>query len=122
MSVDSGINLGLPVAPLAENKELAAELQIVYNALKILQQVLNDAGIPSGTTPAPTTLPVANGGTGAATLTGILKGAGTTALVGISSSTAGHLLVVTGANAYAFQALSILSIPGDVFAFAAAHG
>ena len=104
MTIDSALNLGLPAAPLTQSTELAGELQIVYNALRILQQVLDDAGITGGTTLPSSVIDVAHGGTAANTLTGILKGAGTAAITGISSSTAGHLLKCTGANTYAFQA------------------
>ena len=77
MSIDSALNLNLPVVPLTANKELAGELQIVYNALNIILQALNDAGIPSGgSTPAPGTLAVVNGGTGVNAISGILIGNG----------------------------------------------
>lgn len=70
-----------------------------------MAQALNDAGIPSGgATPSPSVLDVANGGTGAATLTGIVKATGTSAFTAITSSTAGHILSCTGANTYAFAA------------------
>lgn len=104
MTIDSALDLKLPAAPLTQNQEIAGELQIIYNALRILQQVLDDAGIYGGTTTPSTVLDVAHGGTGANTLTGIVKGAGTAALAGISSSTVGHVLKCTGANTYAFQA------------------
>ena len=104
MTIDSALNLGMPATPLTQNQEIAGELQIIYNAIRILQQVLDDAGITGGGTVPSSVIDVAHGGTGAATLTGILKGAGTAAVVGISSSTAGHLLKCTGANTYAFQA------------------
>lgn len=54
------------------------------------------------------TLPVANGGTGAATLTGILQGNGTSAVTAIgNSSTVGQVLRVTGASTYAWGALDL---------------
>jgi hypothetical protein len=54
------------------------------------------------------TLPVANGGTGAATLTGLLQGTGTTAVTTVTdSSTVGQLLRVTGASAYGFGAADL---------------
>src|SRR5262245_35762367 len=53
------------------------------------------------------TLPVANGGTGAATLTGVLVGSGTSAVTAITSSTTGQVPRVTGANTFAFGALSL---------------
>ncbi len=53
-------------------------------------------------------LPVANGGTGASTLTGILQGNGTGAVTGISnSSTVGQTLRVTGASTYGWGALDL---------------
>ena len=54
------------------------------------------------------TLPVANGGTGATTLTGLLQGNGTGAVTAISnSSTVGQILRVTGASTYAWGALDL---------------
>lgn len=51
---------------------------------------------------------VANGGSGAATLTGILQGNGTSAFTAISnSSTVGQVLRVTGASTYAWGALDL---------------
>lgn len=51
---------------------------------------------------------VAQGGTGAATLTGLLQGNGTGAITGISnSSTVGQVLRVTGTSAYAWGALDL---------------
>jgi hypothetical protein len=124
MTIDSALNLGMPATPLTQNQEIAGELQIIYNAIRILQQVLDDAGITGGGTVPSSVIDVAHGGTGAATLTGILKGAGTAAVVGISSSTSGHVLVCTGANTYAFQvpsgAFSVLTASTSIQATAAA--
>lgn len=54
------------------------------------------------------TLPVANGGIGAATLTGLAQGNGTGAFTAITnSSTAGQTLRVTGASTYAWGALDL---------------
>lgn len=51
---------------------------------------------------------VADGGTGAVTLTGLLQGNGTGAVTGIAnSSTVGQVLRVTGASTYAWGALSL---------------
>jgi hypothetical protein len=51
---------------------------------------------------------VAQGGTGAASLTGLLQGNGTSAITGITnSSTVGQVLRVTGASTYAWGALSL---------------
>lgn len=63
-------------------------------------------------------LPVANGGSGAATLTGLLQGNGTGAFTGITdSSTVGQTLRVTGATAYGWGALDLAdgdAITGDL--------
>lgn len=54
------------------------------------------------------TLAVANGGTGATTLTGLLQGNGTGAFTAIAnSSTVGQVLRVTGASTYAWGALDL---------------
>lgn len=53
------------------------------------------------------TLPVANGGSGATTLTGILQGNGTSAMTALTSSTAGQVLRVTGANTFAWGAVDL---------------
>lgn len=54
------------------------------------------------------TVSVANGGTGAATLTGLLQGNGTSAVTTVTNSTTvGQTLRVTGSNTYAFGALDL---------------
>ena len=54
------------------------------------------------------TLPVGNGGTGAATLTGLLQGNGTSAVTAIANSTTvGQTLRVTGSNTYGWGALDL---------------
>lgn len=54
------------------------------------------------------TLPVANGGTGATTVTGLLQGNGTSAVTAITNSSAvGATLRVTGAATYAWGALDL---------------
>lgn len=54
------------------------------------------------------TVPVASGGTGATTLTGLLQGNGTSAVTAISnSSTTGQTLRVTGASTYGWGALDL---------------
>ena len=54
------------------------------------------------------TVDVADGGSGAATLTGLLQGNGTSAFTGISnSSTVGQALRVTGASTYAWGAVDL---------------
>ena len=58
--------------------------------------------------PGGTDVAVADGGTGASTLTGLLQGNGTSAITGISnSSTVGQTLRVTGASTYAWGALDL---------------
>ena len=65
-----------------------------------------------------TDVPVADGGTGASTLTGLLQGNGTSAITGITnSSTVGQVLRVTGASTYAWGALDLAdtdAITGDL--------
>lgn len=53
------------------------------------------------------TLPVANGGTGAATLTGMLQGNGTSAVTALTSTTAGQVLRVTGSNTFGWGAVDL---------------
>ena len=109
MTITSGLNSGLPAAPLATDPVLNGELQIIYNTLRNIIQALNDAGIPSGgITPSATILPVVNGGTGIATATGLLKGNGTAAMSAVAtSSTVGQVLRVTGANTYVWGAVNL---------------
>ncbi|MBI5457512.1 hypothetical protein HY971_02180, partial [Candidatus Kaiserbacteria bacterium] len=71
-----------------------------------------------GTLTLTTDLSVANGGTGASTLTGLLQGNGTSAFTAITdSSTAGQVLRVTGASTYAWGALDLAdtdAVTGDL--------
>lgn len=69
-----------------------------------------------GTAPSPInlatsvtgTLPVANGGTGTTTLTGLLQGNGTSAITTITNSTTvGQVLRVSGSNTYTWGALDL---------------
>lgn len=54
------------------------------------------------------TLPVANGGTGATTVTGLLQGNGTSAVTAITNSTTvGQVLRVTASNTYGWGALDL---------------
>lgn len=79
---------------------------------------LATAGAVNLTSHVTGTLPVANGGTGATTLTGILQGNGTSAVTAITnSSTVGQVLRVTGASTYAWGALDLAdtdAITGDL--------
>lgn len=61
----------------------------------------------TGTIVFTTALSVANGGSGAATLTGVLVGNGTSAFTASTSSTTGQVLRCTGANTFAFGALNL---------------
>jgi len=63
------------------------------------------------------TLPVANGGTGATTLTGTLIGNGTSAFTAATSSTVGQVLRCTGANTFAYGAVDLAdtdAVTGDL--------
>lgn len=73
--------------------------------------------------PVTGTLDVADGGTGATTLTGILLGTGTTAVTAIAnSSTVGQVLRVTGAAAYAWGALDLANGNAYTGALPASNG
>lgn len=68
------------------------------------------------------TLPVANGGSGATTLTGMLVGNGTGAFTAITSSTTGQIPRVTGANTFAFGALDLANTSAVTGILAPANG
>lgn len=68
------------------------------------------------------TLPVANGGTGAATLTGLPLGSGTSAFTAITSSTVGQVLRVTAANTFAFGAVDLDDTDAITGTLAVANG
>lgn len=82
------------------------------NTLATAGTILLSSGNVSGT------LAVANGGTGAVTLTGLLQGNGTSAVTAITnSSTVGQILRVTGASTYGWGALDLSdtdAITGDL--------
>jgi hypothetical protein len=70
-----------------------------------------------------TVLPVSNGGSGAATLTGLLQGNGTSAFTAITnSSTVGQVLRVTGASTYAWGALDLADTDAVTGTLPAARG
>ena len=54
-----------------------------------------------------TDLTVSNGGTGVSTITGIVKGNGTSAMSAVTSSTVGQVLRCTGTDAFAFGSLDL---------------
>lgn len=88
-----------PATPLA----LGTSTQVLHG---------NAGGAPTWgavtlTTDVTGTLPVANGGTGATTLTGMVRGNGTGAFTVVTSSTVGQVLRVTGANTFAFGAVDL---------------
>lgn len=69
------------------------------------------------------TLPVANGGSGATTLTGLLQGNGTSAITAITnSSTVGQVLRVTAASTYAWGALDLADTDAVTGILAIANG
>lgn len=83
----------------------AGETDITIAA--ILNTIATDGAVTLSTS-VTGTLPVANGGTGATTLTGLLQGNGTSAVTAIpNSSTVGQVLRVTGASTYAWGALDL---------------
>lgn len=68
----------------------------------------SNAALSAGSLTLTTDLSVANGGTGASTLTGLLQGNGTSAVTAITNSTTvGQVLRVTGSNTYAWGALDL---------------
>lgn len=83
----------------------------------ILNTIATDGAVTL-TTSVAGVLPVANGGTGANILTGLLQGNGTSAVTAIGdSSTVGQVLRVTGASTYAWGALDLSdtdAITGDL--------
>jgi len=93
----------------------AGETDLTFAAIL---NTIATAGSVSLTGAVSGTLPVANGGTGATTLTGLLQGNGTSAVTAITnSSTVGQVLRVTGASTYAWGALDLAdtdAITGDL--------
>jgi len=93
----------------------AGETDLTFAAIL---NTIATAGSVSLTGAVSGTLPVANGGTGATTLTGLLQGNGTSAVTAITnSSTVGQILRVTGASTYAWGALDLAdtdAITGDL--------
>jgi len=95
MPSNSEINMGLPLAPLTTEPVLFSELTTVYNALRILQQVMDDAGIVPG---PPAVIPVASGGTGIVSYTigDMIYASGTTALSKLAAVASGKVLTSNG--------------------------
>jgi hypothetical protein len=95
------IGSGLTAADDAGNSRTTITLNTFLNTLATAGNI-NLATVVTGT------LPVANGGTGATTLTGLLQGNGTSAITAITnSSTVGQVLRVTNTNTYAWGALDL---------------
>lgn len=67
----------------------------------------SNVSITGGSITGITDLAVADGGTGASTLTGTLIGNGTAAFTAATSTTAGQVLRCTGANTFAYGALDL---------------
>jgi hypothetical protein len=114
MTISSPIDLGLPVAPLSDDPSLNGELTIIYNALKKLQQVLSDAGInPGGGGSTTSIYDVEHGGTGVGTLTGLVRGNGTSPFTSIttSASLASVISDETGAGSLVFATGPVLVAP-----------
>lgn len=70
-------------------------------------QAANSVTITGGSISGIVDLAVADGGTGASTLTGVAIGNGTSAFTAATSSTAGQVLRCTGANTFAFGAVDL---------------
>ncbi len=96
------IGSGLTAADDAGNSRTNVTVATFLNTLATAGTVGLASGNISGT------LAVGNGGTGATTLTGLLRGNGTGAITAIAtSSTVGQVLRVTGPDAYAWGALDL---------------
>jgi hypothetical protein len=67
-------------------------------------------------------LTVANGGTGASSLTGMVKGNGTSAFTTVTSSTVGQVLRCTGTDAFAFGAVNLADTDAVTGTLPAANG
>lgn len=90
---DNGTNKVTIIAPSSVASDKTATLQDVTGTIYVT---------------GGTDVSVADGGTGASTLTGLLQGNGTSAITGITnSSTVGQVLRVTGASTYAWGALDL---------------
>lgn len=82
----------------------------------------SNVAITGGSITGITDLAVADGGTGASTLTGILIGNGTSAFTATASSTGGQVLRCTGANTYAFGAVDLDDTDAVTGTLAVANG
>lgn len=111
------IGSGITAADDAGNSRTNVTLNSFLNTLATAGTILLSSGNVSGT------LAVANGGTGATTLTGLLQGNGTGAVTAITnSSTVGQILRVTGASTYAWGALDLSSTNAVANTLAATNG
>lgn len=96
------IGSGLTAADDGANSRTNVTLNTFLNTLATAGAVTLSGSDVTGT------LPVGKGGTGATTLTGLLRGNGTGAITAIgTSSTVGQVLRVTGPDTYAWGALDL---------------
>lgn len=110
-TADSGIhpNVGADVDVLigSTSTSTTAKLEVIGGIFANASSTIDSNFTVTGAVVFDTALTVANGGTGAVTLTGILEGNGTGAFTANDSSTVGQVLRVTGASAFAFGALDL---------------
>lgn len=110
---DQGISI--PSAHAATHAAAGSDpITISYSQVSGLGSMATQASsgvtITGGSISGITDLAVADGGTGASTLTGLLQGNGTGAFTTITNSTTiGQVLRVTGSNTYAWGALNLAS-------------
>ena len=91
---------GIPLPTVTLDSTQYVEYAFIYNAT-------SDRFAYVGGTKATGPCTVADGCTGAVTLTGLVVGNGTAAMTAITSSTVGHIPRVTGTNTFAFGALDL---------------
>jgi hypothetical protein len=113
MTMSSAINTGLPAVPLADDPVLNSELTVVYNAIRIIQQTLDENGITPASGSTTVVADVAHGGTGVDTITGIVKGNGTAPFTAITNSAglAAAISDETGSGALVFASGPTIAAP-----------